>query len=102
LRSKGPSGPASRLSDAQLAAVEQALLDGAGANGFVGELWTLDRIAMVIERLTGVRHHPPTSGRCCATGWAGRSSARRAGQPSATRPPSTAGSRSAGRPSSKL
>ena len=36
LRSKGPSGPAPRLSDARLAAVEQAVLDGAGANGFVG------------------------------------------------------------------
>jgi transposase len=58
LRSRGPSGPAPRLSDAQLARVEQALLEGAGANGFTGELWTLDRVAVVIERLTGVRHHP--------------------------------------------
>jgi transposase len=58
LRSKGPSGPTPRLSDAQLAPVEQALLKGATANGFVGELWTLDRVATVIERLTGVRHHP--------------------------------------------
>jgi transposase len=58
LRSRGPTGPAPRLSDGQLQHVEQALLEGAGANGFVGELWTLDRIATVIERLTGVRHHP--------------------------------------------
>jgi transposase len=58
LRSKGPSGPAPRLSDTQLATVERALLEGAAANGFVGELWTLDRVALVIERLTGVRHHP--------------------------------------------
>ncbi len=58
LQSRGPSGPAPRLSDAQLAQVEQALLEGATAHGFVGELWTLDRIAMVIERVTGVRHHP--------------------------------------------
>ena len=58
LRSRGPSGPTPRLSDAQLARVEQALLDGAAAHGFVGELWTLDRIATVIELLTGVRHHP--------------------------------------------
>ena len=58
LRSKGPSGPAPRLSDAQLATVEQALLEGATANGFVGELWTLDRVAAVIERLTGIQHHP--------------------------------------------
>jgi transposase len=58
LRSKGPSGPAPRLSDAQLAMVEPALLAGATANGFVGELWTLERVATVIERLTGVQHHP--------------------------------------------
>ena len=58
LRSLGPTGPAPRLSDSQHRQVEQALLKGAGANGFAGELWTLDRIATLIERLTGVRHHP--------------------------------------------
>jgi transposase len=58
LRSRGPSGPTPRLSDAQLTTVEQALLEGATANGFTGELWTLERIAAVIERLTGVRYHP--------------------------------------------
>jgi transposase len=58
LASRGPTGPTSRLSDAQLVEVEQALRKGAVANGFVGELWTLDRIALVIGRLTGVRHHP--------------------------------------------
>jgi transposase len=52
------SGPTPRLSDDQLATVEQALPEGATANGFTGELWTLDRIAIVIERLTGVQHHP--------------------------------------------
>jgi transposase len=58
LRSRGPSGPMPRLSDAQLATIEQALLEGATANGFTGELWTLDRIGLVIQRLTGVQHHP--------------------------------------------
>jgi transposase len=58
LRSHGPSGPTPRLSDAQLATVEQALLEGATAHGFAGELWTLGRIAIVIERLIGVQHHP--------------------------------------------
>jgi len=58
LQSRGPSGPAPRLSDSQLARVEQALLEGAAAHGFVGELWTLERVGLVIERLTGVRHHP--------------------------------------------
>jgi hypothetical protein len=41
LRSRGPSGPAPRLSDTQLAQVEQALLEGATAHGFVGELMLL-------------------------------------------------------------
>ena len=50
LHSRGPSGPSARLSDAQLVTVEQALLQGASANGFIGELWTLERIALVIER----------------------------------------------------
>jgi transposase len=45
------------LSDAELATVEQALLEEATANGFVGALWTLERIALVIQRLTGVQHH---------------------------------------------
>jgi hypothetical protein len=48
--SNGPTGPTSRVSDAQLATVEQALLKGAVANGIVGELWTLDRIALVIQQ----------------------------------------------------
>jgi transposase len=47
--SRGPTGPSPKLSDAQLAQVEQALLEGATANGFIGELWTLNRIAIVIE-----------------------------------------------------
>jgi transposase len=58
LRSRGPTGPTPRLSDGHLAQVERALKQGATANGFTGELWTLERIATVIERLTGVRHHP--------------------------------------------
>jgi transposase len=58
LRSRGPTGPKPRLSAAQLAKVEQALLAGAMANGFDTDLWTLDRVAVVITQLTGVRHHP--------------------------------------------
>jgi transposase len=101
LRSKGPSGPAPRLSDQQLAEVEQALVAGATANGFTGELWTLERIATVIERLTGSSIILPMCGRCCATASAGRSSVPSVGPPSATRTPSTSGSRPIGRGSSK-
>jgi putative transposase len=67
LRSRGPTGPTPRLSDSQLHQVEQALLEGAGANGFAGELWTLERIATVIERLTGSATTRPGCGRCSAT-----------------------------------
>jgi transposase len=58
LRSRGPTGPDPKVSDAQLAKVEQALLQGAIAAGFDTDLWTLERIAQVIERLTGVSYHP--------------------------------------------
>jgi transposase len=44
-----------KLSDAQAAQVEQVLLQGAKANGFATDLWTLDRVAQVIQRVTGVR-----------------------------------------------
>jgi transposase len=58
LRSAGPPGRTPNLSVAQLDTVEQALLQGAKAHGFDTDLWTLGRIAEVIWRTTGVRHHP--------------------------------------------
>ena len=58
LHSRGAPGRTPRLSDAQLEQAEQALLEGAKAHGFDTDLWTLDRIATVIWRITGVRHHP--------------------------------------------
>jgi transposase len=58
LASRGAPGRSPRLSDAQLAQAEKALLEGAKAHGFDTDLWTLDRIATVIWRTTGVAHHP--------------------------------------------
>ena len=58
LRSAGPTGQAPRLSDAQLAAIDQALRQGARAHGFATDHWTLARIRTVIQRLTGVGYHP--------------------------------------------
>jgi transposase len=58
LRSAGPTGYAPRLSDSQLAAIDQALRQGARAHGFDTDHWTLARVATVIERLTGVSYHP--------------------------------------------
>ena len=39
-------------------AVEQALRLGPQVFGFDTQLWTLRRVAVVIERLVGVRFHP--------------------------------------------
>jgi transposase len=58
LRSVGPTGQAPRLSDAQLAAIDQALRQGARAHGFDTDHWTLARVTSVIEQLTGVSYHP--------------------------------------------
>jgi transposase len=58
LASRGPTGTAPRLSDQQLHAVDQALRQGARANGFDTDHWTLARVSSVIERLTGVAYHP--------------------------------------------
>jgi transposase len=58
LRSAGPTGQAPRLSDAQLAAIDQALREGARGHGFDTDHWTLARITTVIERLTEVGYHP--------------------------------------------
>ncbi|MEJ2578988.1 MAG: winged helix-turn-helix domain-containing protein [Kineosporiaceae bacterium] len=52
----GRAGRRSRLSVDQVAAVEAALLEGPQANGFGTPLWTLARVAQVIERVTGVRY----------------------------------------------
>ena len=49
-------GRTPRLCDERLAEVQTALLAGPKANGFGTDMWTLARIAEVIERMTGVRY----------------------------------------------
>jgi transposase len=58
LRGAGRAGRRPRLSAAELDAVDQALRKGPEVFGFDTDQWTLDRIAAVIQRLTGVRFHP--------------------------------------------
>ena len=60
LQSRGRTGPDPKLTDAQLPVIEQALLQGAMAAGFANDLWTLDRIAVVIQGLTGVALSNPS------------------------------------------
>jgi transposase len=58
LKGAGRAGRKPQLEAAQLATIERALRSGPRAQGFSTDLWTLPRVAEVIERLTGVRHHP--------------------------------------------
>jgi len=57
LRSAGRVGPHPRLTQAQLTRVAKALAKGAEANGYATDVWTLPRVAEVIQRVTGVSYH---------------------------------------------
>src|SRR5215204_55989 len=91
LCSAGPTGQASRLSDPQLAAIDRALRQGAGAHGFDTDHWTLARITTVIERLTGVRYHPGHVWKLLRTACTTARNAPPAARSSATSRPSLAG-----------
>ncbi len=52
----GRAGRMRKLSDERLAEVETELMKGPRANGFATEMWTLARVAEVIDRVTGVRY----------------------------------------------
>ena len=58
LASKGSAGPKSRLTSAQADSIAQAVLDGAVAAGHATEVWTLPRIARLIEDQCGVKYQP--------------------------------------------
>ena len=58
LASKGPAGPKPKLTPKQTHEVTQALLAGPSAHGYKTDLWTLPRVAALIEDLTGVEYHP--------------------------------------------
>jgi transposase len=58
LRGAGRAGRKPKLEAKQLRVVEKALRQGARAHGFGTNLWTLPRVAAVIERLTALRYHP--------------------------------------------
>jgi transposase len=57
-RAAGRAGRKPKLSHEQLEQVQVALADGAEANGYTTDLWTLSRVAEVIKRVTGVAYHP--------------------------------------------
>lgn len=58
LKSKGRSGAPPKLNGKQLIKVEALLLKGPKAQGYTTELWTLERIAKLIQKTTKVSYHP--------------------------------------------
>src|SRR5262245_2851416 len=58
LRLLGRLGRRPEVTDAQCERLSAAMLEGALARGFSTDLWTLPRIAELIERMFGVRYHP--------------------------------------------
>ena len=53
-----PQGQPPKLTAAHKEQLRRALRQGAQAHGFVNELWTLPRIATVLQATCGVRLHP--------------------------------------------
>jgi transposase len=80
LTGAGRAGRPPRLSDAQLRLVEKALLRGPRAHGYPTDMWTLNRVAEVIEKLTGVRYAPTQTWTILRQrlGWTRQRPARRA------------------------
>jgi transposase len=57
LVSKGAAGPKARLSAGQKAALMKAIIEGPKAHGHPTEVWTLPRVAKLIEQQTGEHYH---------------------------------------------
>ena len=90
LKSTGQPGRPPKVSEADLARVTRALEKGPRASGYPTELWTLARVADVIEKVTGVKYHPGHVWRVLRQmGWSRQRPARRAAErdDAADRPP---------------
>jgi transposase len=58
LRHRPRAGRQPRLTAEQREQLPALLAKGAEVHGFLGEVWTTARVALVIEQAFGVRHHP--------------------------------------------
>src|SRR5712671_57155 len=58
LRGAGRAGRRPKLGAEQLDQVAAALITGPEANGYTTDVWTLKRVAEVIEQVSGVVYHP--------------------------------------------
>jgi transposase len=57
LKQAGRAGRKSRLSQTDLRGLEERLKQGAEALGYENNLWTLERVAELVERDFGVKYH---------------------------------------------
>ena len=81
LKRTGQPGRPRKVTDADLAKVERALQKGPKANGYPTDLWTLARVAEVIENTTGVTYHPGHVWKVLRRmGWSRQRPARRAAE----------------------
>jgi transposase len=70
LRSAGRLGRRPRLGDRQKDHLKRVLLEGPEVHGFHNGLWTLPRVATMIERVCKVSYHPSHVSRLLRTlGW---------------------------------
>ena len=58
LRHNPPPGAPPRLSEQQRARVPELLAQGPEAHGFRGDVWTCERVAIVIRKEFAVSYHP--------------------------------------------
>ncbi len=58
LHHRMPPGPTPKLTAEQRAQLPALLAHGAEAFGFLGDVWTTKRVAVVIQRELGARYHP--------------------------------------------
>jgi transposase len=58
LRRHPAPGPTPKLTGEQRARLPDLLAQGAEAYGFVGDVWTTKRVAVVIQRTFGISYHP--------------------------------------------
>jgi transposase len=76
-----PPGPTPKLTPEQREQLPALLAHGAEAYGFLGEVWTTQRVATVIQREFGVRYHPAHVSRLLRQiGWSVQKPIRRATQ----------------------
>lgn len=81
LRTQPPPGPTPRLTPEQRQMLPDLLRPGAEAYGFIGDVWTTKRVAVVIRREFGVSYHPAHVSRLMrAIGWSLQRPRRRASQ----------------------